>query len=432
VKFSFKIVLFLIFINGCSLNPNSKIWSPNTKIAKDEILQIKYISKKEEVLNKELNVGLKLNINKLKINNTDPANLTNNIFSNFEGKLKSKSKYSYSKIKKFDQYDPEISFVDDHFIFFNSKGTILKFNEKSNLVWKKNYYTKSQVKNNPVLFFSNNSDFLVVADTVAKIYALNLKNGELVWSNENSSPFNSQIKIFQDKVFLVDAQNSIHCYSIIDGKKIWKFNTDKPLIKSQKKLSIVIKDNKVIFNNSIGDITAINISTGKLIWQTPTQSSKIYREAMFLNSSDLVLKDNSIFYSNNTNNFYSIDAETGILNWSQKINSSLRPVSIDNFIFTITNEGYFVVIDENGRIIRSTYLLKNIKEKKRKKIKFTGFVLGSKNIYLSTTSGRLFIVETSTGNLKNILKIDNEKISRPSIYKNNLYIAKNNSVIKLN
>ena len=85
-----------------------------------------------------------------------------------------------------------------------------------------------------------------------------------------------------------------------------------------------------------------------------------------------------------------------------------------------------------GNIIRSTYLLKNIKEKKRKKIKFTGFVFGGKNIYLSTTTGRLFVINVSTGKVVDILKIDNEKILRPSIYQNNLYITKNNSVIKLN
>ena len=77
-------------------------------------------------------------------------------------------------------------------------------------------------------------------------------------------------------------------------------------------------------------------------------------------------------------------------------------------------------------------LLKNIKKKVRKKIKFTGFVVGGENIYLSSSNGRLFIVNISTGKVSDVLKIDNEKITRPLIHKNNLYITKNNSVIKLN
>ncbi len=432
MKFFFLILIFSIFLNGCSLNPNSKIWTKTTKITQENKLNVKYVTDEEKILNKELNVGLKLDIKKFNYNKYEFDNLTNNFYSPGLRQIKRKSKFSFSRIKKFEQYQPEIAFNNENLIFFDNKGSILKFDKKSKLIWKKNYYKKSEIKNNPILFFSNNSKILVVADTLAKIYALDLATGKLIWSKKNNSPFNSQIKILDEKVYLVDSQNSIHCFSLNDGKRIWKFNTDKPLIKSQKKLSLVIKNEKVIFNNSIGDITAINTSDGKLVWQTPTQSSKIYKEAMFLNTSDLVIADNSLLFSDNTNNFFSIDIDTGTINWKQKLNSSLRSVSINEFIFSVTNEGYFVVLKNDGKIIRSTYLLKKIKKKKRKNFKFTGFVIGGNNIYLSSSLGRLFIINLTTGMVEDILKIDNEKISRPLIYKNNLYLTKNNSIIRIN
>ena len=268
---------------------------------------------------------------------------------------------------------------------------------------------------------------------MAKFYLINIDNGELIWSKYNSSPFNSQIKVINDNFYVVDSQNILYCFSIKNGEKLWSFSTDKPLVKSQKKFSIVTGDQNIIFNNSIGDITSIDITDGKLLWQTPTQSSKIYDEAMFLKTSEMILSKDNILFSDNTNNFYSIDSKTGTINWKQKIKSSLRPAVIDNLVFTVTDEGYFVIIDNNnGNIIRSTYILKNIKKKKRKKIKFTGFATGKNNIYLSTSNGRLFIVNIYTGMTDEILKIDNEKIQRPTIYDKNLYIMKNNSIIKLN
>ena len=121
------------------------------------------------------------------------------------------------------------------------------------------------------------------------------------------------------------------------------------------------------------------------------------------------------------------------MNWKQKINSSLRPAFIEDLIFTITNESYFVVIDnDTGNLIRSTNILKNIKKKKREKIKPVGFVVGKKNIYLTANNGRLFIIDILSGNTKSIMKIDNEKISRPIVLEQNLFIIKDNSIIKLN
>ena len=69
----------------------------------------------------------------------------------------------------------------------------------------------------------------------------------------------------------------------------------------------------------------------------------------------MVLANKSILFSNNTNEFYSLDAKTGTLIWQQKINSTLRPTAIDNFVFTITEEGFLVIIEsETGNIIRIT------------------------------------------------------------------------------
>ena len=426
-------ISFLFLIYNCSLNPNSKYWTSKKNILKDKDSKIKYVTTKEEILNKEFNVGLKIKIENIDLIKNIDDNLTNNFVSSYDGKLKNLSRYKFSKIKKFDEYDPEILFEKKNIIFFDNKGSIVKFDDNSKLLWKKNYYTKSEKNNNPILFFSKHTKYLVIADTLAKFYLINIDNGELIWSKYNSYPFNSQIKVINDNFYVVDSQNILYCFSIKNGEKLWSFSTDKPLVKSQKKFSIVTSGQNIIFNNSIGDITSIDITDGKLLWQTPTQSSKIYDEAMFLKTSDMILSKDNILFSNNTNNFYSIDSKTGTINWKQKIKSSLRPAVIDNLVFTVTDEGYFVIIDNNnGNIIRSTYILKNIKKKKRKKIKFTGFATGKSNIYLSTSNGRLFIVNIYTGMTDEILKIDNEKIQRPIIYDKNLYIMKNNSIIKLN
>ena len=428
------IILLFVFLSNCSLDTKSGIWTKTKKIAEEKKLILKDLFKEEEALDTEFNPNLKINLSAKLINNSFINNFDNNNGRiNYNGNLKNISRFRFSKIDNFDQFEPEIVFNNDNLIFFDNKGSILKFNNSSKLIWKKNYYSKPEKKLKPILFFANNKDILIVADNIAKYYALNINTGELLWSKNNSAAFNSQVKVYRNMFFAIDFENILRCYSIKDGTELWKIKTEKTFINSQKKLSLVIVDNKVYFNNSIGDISAVDIESGNLIWQIPTQSSEIYEDAFFLKTSDLIADNNSILFSNNKNEFFSLDINTGILNWKQKINSNLKSTLVDNIIFAISMEGFLIVIDNHsGNIIRITDIFRQFKKKKRSRIKPVGFIVGSENIYLTTDHGRLMIIDIITGRTKSMLKIDNDKISRPFVLNQNLYIIKENSIIRLN
>jgi outer membrane protein assembly factor BamB len=220
---------------------------------------------------------------------------------------------------------------------------------------------------------------------------------------------------------------------MIDGTELWKFNSENTFLKSNKRSSLVIKDKIIYFNNSIGDITAINANNGSLIWQTPTQSSDIYENAFRLKMSDLVIADEDLIFSNNKNQFYSISLLNGVLNWKQNINSSVRPVVVKNLIFTISNEGYLFTIDKlTGNIIKITDIFDQFKSKKRKKIYPVGFLVGKKEILITTNNGKLLIIDSNLGKTISTLKIDKEKISRPFIFDNKILLVKDNAIIRLN
>ncbi len=427
-----KILLIFICLTSCSFNKNSKFWTKSEKI--EEIKNVEKIFVKEKILNREFNPSLKISlytkaIDKSFFNNYD----NNNGRINYDGDLKSISRFKFSKIDNFYQYDPIILFDNSNVIFFDNKGTILKFDQDSRLIWKKNYYSKSQKKQKPILLFGSNEKTLIVADNIAKYYALDINTGKLLWSKNNVAPFNSQLKTYKNKFFIIDFENTLRSYSIKNGVEIWNVRTENSLIRSQKKLSMVILNKKIYFNNSLGDLSAVDIESGELLWQSPTQSSLVYIDGFFLKTSDIIADKNNLYFSNNKNEFFSIDINNGTLNWKQKINSNLRPTLIDNYIFTVSLEGYLIVMEKlSGNIIRSTDIFKNFKPKKRSKIQPVGFIVGVNNIYLTTDNGRLLVIDITTGTTSSILKIDNDKISRPFVLNKNLYIIKDNSIIKLN
>ena len=432
----FNFFLVLIILTNCSLNNKSRFWS-KSEIVKKENLEVKEVYKQPEIYEKEFNLDLRIKINEQAIKNSFINNLTNNNGTvSFKGSLDNISKYKFSKITNFDQYQPDLLLTQNQtLIFFDDKGSVLNFDQESKLLWKTNVYKKKDQKLKPILYFASNDNVLIIVDNISNYYALNINNGKLIWIKGNPSPFNSQVKIFKDKFFAVDFENILRCFSIKTGEEIWSYKTDQTLIKSQQKLSLTInkKDKNIYFLNSLGDLTSVDMETGNLNWQTPTKSTDIYESSFMLNNSEIINANNSIYFSNNENEFFSIDVKTGVVKWKQNINSNLRPTFSDNLLFTITIEGYLTILDpRNGNILRMTYILDKIKKAKKNKVYPTGFVVSTEEIYVSLNNGKLIIVDMLTGKSKEILKLSSDKISRPYFLNNNLYIVRNNAILKIN
>ena len=196
---------------------------------------------------------------------------------------------------------------------------------------------------------------------------------------------------------------------------------------------MVIVNNLIYFKNSIGDISAVDINEGELLWQLPTQSSSIINETYNFKISKLVSDGKSIFFSNNKNEFYSVDVKTGVVNWINDLNSNITPIITGNLIFTVSNDGYLYVVEKNkGNILRITDLFNNYKIKKRKEIEPVGFVIGNTNLYLTNTDGKIIMVDLSEGKILNVEKVSGDIISEPFIFNNNLYVVRNGSIVQYN
>ncbi len=155
------IFLILFLVNHCSLDKKSGIWTKPQKIKEVKKIEVENLIKKDEILKKEFNQNLKIKISAKLINNSFVNNFDNNNGRvNYNGNLKNISKFKFSKIDNFGYYEPEIVFDNDNVIFFDNKGYILKINNSSKLIWKKNYYSKNEKKLKPILFFAKKKKYL--------------------------------------------------------------------------------------------------------------------------------------------------------------------------------------------------------------------------------------------------------------------------------
>ena len=423
-------LFFFVFLINCSIDNKSGLWSKNKK-SKIESQYKNVIFENNQTLSQEFNQNIKIDLKDQYTPNTKKNYYKNNIgIKNFDGNLFQIKRTKFSKIKNFSKFKPDIIYSDTGNIYFYEKnGTIIKYSNNLEVIWKKNIYKKKEKKMEPILNFSIENSNLVITDNLSNYYALDILTGNLLWKKKNSAAFNSEIKILKNKIFTVDYDNILKCFSLKNGTLLWEYKTENTLIKSTKKTSIIVVKNKVIFLNNTGDLNALD-QNGNLIWQTPTSSSMIYEDSFTNTYSDIVLNGNSIYFSNNKNEFFAVSLDTGSIRWRKKINSSLRPTITKDLIITITDNGFLIILDKNkGNLLRSTNIKSKFKKKNWNKLVNNGFVLGKNKIYLST-NGVLNIIDISDGLSKEIIKIDKKFINRPYIFEKHMYILSNGQIIK--
>ena len=238
--------LILILLVNCSFDTKTGIWS-GEEIEKRKVVELEKEQIREKNIKKIYSIGDEYSLEKTltkKIILSKPQknsswqmpglnhqNFLGNIYlsgidNRFLKKKIGKNKFSLSKTTA----SPLI--YKDNIFLSDNKGTIFNINEFGKLNWKKNIYRKIYKKIYKNLTFSIYKNNIYIADNIGFIYAIALDSGELIWIKNNGVPFKSKIKIFDNKIFLMNQDNKLLSFSVKDGSVIWNFTSLSSFIKS--------------------------------------------------------------------------------------------------------------------------------------------------------------------------------------------------------
>ena len=437
----FFIILFLLV--NCSFDTKTGIWS-GEEVEKEKVVEIKKEQDREKNIRKIYSIGDEYSLEKTltkKIKLLKPEknsswqmpslnqqNFLGNIYlsgidDRFLKKKIGKNKFNLSKTTASPLIYKGNIFLSDN------KGTVFNINEFGKLNWKKNIYRKIYKKIYKNLTFSIYKNNIYVADNIGFIYAISLDSGKLVWIKNHGVPFKSKIKIFDNKIFLMNQDNKLFSFSVKDGSVIWNFNSLSSFIKSQNFLSLALsKQGDVIAITSLGDLIKINSTNGNIVWSLNTLGGLLPDVTDFFESSDIVIANENIIFSAQSA-LFSCDLNSGIVNWKIDVSSVAAPIIDGKNIFLVTENGYFVIINlDTGEIIFSTNILKVLKKKKQS-TKISGFIMGSGKIYSVTSNGYLIISSATSGTVENFINVRDPITSVPVINNGKLFIYTENSRI---
>ena len=325
---------------------------------------------------------------------------------------------------------------DNSIYLYDDTGTVFKISKKGKKIWKRNIYKKIYKKMHKRLSLAIYENKIFVSDNIGFIYALNIDNGKLLWIKNHGIPFKSRLKIFNDKIFVINQDNKLICLDTKKGAKIWDVRSIPSFIKSQYLLSIAIsKEGDLVMLNSSGDLIKLRTKDGRMHWTLSATGPAVSSTSDFFKSSDVVIADEEIILSTSSS-ILSFDLRSGFLNWAQNIGSRSAPIVDGEHVFLVSEEGYFVSINrKTGKIIWSTNILKVLKKswklflEKKHKTQVTGFIMGSGKIYATTFNGYLIVCSATSGEVEYYKRISIANTSRPIISNNSLFVLTKKSKI---
>ena len=440
-----NIIFFLIlfFLNNCSFDNKTGIWDgkkdedkrvADLEIDNNKIVNVEKVYSSQLTYSKEIKIEKNIVLSKAKNNiswnspSLNTQNFLGNIYLSGIDNIFLKKSFGKNKFKTTNPSTTLLAYKNN-LIFSDDVGNIFNINEYGKINWQVNIYKKLYKKLFKKLTFSIDKKNIYISDNIGFIYSLNLNTGKLLWIKNHATPLKSNIKIFNNKIFLIDQENRIICLKKKDGKKIWDLISVTPFIKSQRPLSLALSPKGDLYAlNSSGDLYKINSDNGQTFWLLNTSGSALKHSTDFFESTDLVISDGNIFFSTGSVTF-SHNLDLGTLNWEDNVSSIDTPIIDGKHLFLVTSNGYLVILNKNnGKILSSTNILKILKDKNRE-TRITGFVMGSGKIYSVTLNGYLIVSSATTGKVENFKKIGSTITLPPIIINNKLFLITNNSKI---
>ena len=221
--------------------------------------------------------------------------------------------------------------------------------QTGDLSWEANI--KGEVINAPAI----DSGIVVVNSASGIMKALNAETGEELWTVEQDVPALtlrgiSAPVMASGGVLIGTGKGGVNVYLSNNGQEGWSTDIGEPTGSTELERVIDVDSAPVVFGDKVyavssrGNLAAIDLKSGRLLWKRQYSS---YRQ--------IAIYRNTIFLTNTRGHVYSIDRVNGIERWSNLALSNrgvTGPAIMDDYVVVGDFEGYLHWIDqETGEIV---------------------------------------------------------------------------------
>ncbi|MGB0906934.1 MAG: PQQ-binding-like beta-propeller repeat protein [Maricaulaceae bacterium] len=265
-----------------------------------------------------------------------------------------------------------------------------------------------------------------VTSGLGVIEALDLATGASIWRKESRVPMHSAPTASGGRLFALTDDNELIAYNASTGDVLWTY---QGIIENARMLtapSPAVVDEVVIAPFASGEIVALRVQNGSVLWQDALSSSGRLTPLATLNdiAAGPIIADGYVIATAQSGSMSAFDLRTGQRIWSQPAGSLGYPWLAGDIVYTVTTEGQVAAISKlDGAVLWIKQLEAFKNEKKRKKrIAWAGPILAGERLLVFSSRGEAIEMNPYTGDIKREFSVGDAVFVPPIIANETIYI----------
>lgn len=265
---------------------------------------------------------------------------------------------------------------------------------------------------------------IAVGTNASTLVLLSEKDGKQLWETKVSSEILSPPAIGHKRVIAKTIDGKVFAFDTATGKQLWTAEHGAPSLSLKASSSPVILGNLVLIGFSDGKMDALEIETGRVVWQRSIAyaSGASDIERLVDIDSDPIVKDNVAYIASYQGYIGALSLSDGQFIW-RKAGSVYKNMLLTNKSLYVTDSN-----DVLWSLDRRTGTI-NWKQTAFKARGITEPVLLGNNIVVGDKTGYLHIISTQTGEVLARSQLASGVTVSPSVAGKNVYVLTDNGML---
>lgn len=235
--------------------------------------------------------------------------------------------------------------------------------------------------------------------------ALDQATGEVVWTADLPAPVRNPPTAANGHVYAVTMGNQAIALDQATGETAWTYESFEEAARLLSSASPAVQGGTVVVPFSSGEVVALQADNGRLLWTTTVSRSTRMNAMADLNdiAGSPVLDRGAVFAISHAGQMSAIDLRTGRSVWEVPIGGLNTPWAAGDALFVVTVDGDLVALSrDDGAVIWTAPLSRyENEEKKKRPITWSGPVLAGGSLILTSSRGGLVMADPQDGTITN-------------------------------